>query len=108
MKKQVGWKEFGPKVSKKKLTKREKIIKLSKAGYSPDEIYSKMDCTIKFITRVIGVVKEPEVIKVPMKKCAHCGKLLPVYSFGKDKRAKSGYYSYCKICLKNRRKQVKT
>ena len=38
------------------------------------------------------------------KKCAKCGRELPVSEFYANKKAKDGLHSYCKECIRERRK----
>jgi len=42
--------------------------------------------------------EEPEVIPDGMKKCCHCGKILPVSQFNKHGKAKDGLQYACKEC----------
>jgi hypothetical protein len=44
------------------------------------------------------LVKTTEPLALKTKICAKCGEELPVKSFYIDKKAKSGYSSYCKKC----------
>lgn len=41
---------------------------------------------------------EPEKIPDGMKKCSHCGRLLPIAQFNKHGRAKDGLQAACKEC----------
>lgn len=40
---------------------------------------------------------------IPMKKCSHCGRLLPVDNFSKSKTSANGYRSWCKECINTSR-----
>lgn len=42
--------------------------------------------------------EEPEQVPEGMKKCCHCGRILPVTEFRKRSRAKDGLQSACKEC----------
>ena len=42
--------------------------------------------------------EEPEQVPEGMKKCCHCGRILPVTEFRKHSRAKDGLQSACKEC----------
>lgn len=40
---------------------------------------------------------------IMMKKCPHCGQLLPVANFSKSKTSANGYRSWCKDCINSSR-----
>lgn len=43
--------------------------------------------------------------ELEFKECSHCGKVLPIESFGKRKSSKDGYSGVCKACVKESRKR---
>jgi len=47
--------------------------------------------------------KMQEIIKI--KKCSKCGKQKPLEEFHKDNKAKDGHASWCKQCVKDRRRR---
>ena len=40
---------------------------------------------------------KPQVV---MKRCKHCGQILPIYEFYKNAHYANGRASYCKVCIK--------
>lgn len=44
--------------------------------------------------------------KLQTKQCVHCGKVLPVSEFYKNKTARDGLTSWCKNCFAERRREV--
>lgn len=44
--------------------------------------------------------------KLQTKQCVHCGKVLPVSEFYKNKTARNGLASWCKDCMVERRREL--
>lgn len=44
--------------------------------------------------------------KLQTKQCVYCGKVLPVSEFYRNKKNRDGFYSWCKHCMSERRREV--
>lgn len=55
----------------------------------------------------IGLIQTIEIKNMETKKCAKCGRVLPVTEFHKCTKNSDGLYSYCKECARKEYKNWK-